>query len=212
MITLEETCDAFRAYALAGARFYRDSFSEEDRRMVGKRLANQLQVSDPAIEVWFGALRSGGQPKPILFPTPQPNKDMHGAFFTVARQPNEAGPDLSVTLVFWTDAGRNQTMAFRLEPADPVSRPHSYAHVQITRNVIHPPVQTTLASWVPESFPGFPTGCRTPSDYFFSTLAAVHGYAGAAQNTHAHQTLQKSFANSPPFARKLVQGMEQFFN
>jgi hypothetical protein len=211
MLTLNETCDAFRAYALAGARFYRDSFSAEEQRLVGKHLANQFEVNDQAIEGWFRTLQAGARPKPRLFPTPKPSGDMRGAFFNISRQPNEDSPDISVTLVFWLDAGRDQTIAFRLEPADPVTWAHSYAHMQITRNVRYPPITTTVPSWVPDSFPGFPTGCRAPSDYFFSTLAAVHGYAGAAQTTNAHQTVRRSFPNAAPFARRLVVEMEQFF-
>lgn len=212
MITFDESCEAFRQYALAGAKYYRDSFSSTEKRLVGHKLANQFEVKDPVIEAWFRTLRAGGTVKPLLFPTPKPAADMRGAFFTVARHPNAAAEALAVTLVFWLDEGRNQTIAFRMEPADQVSWAHAYAHVQITRTLREPVVQTTLPSWIPDSFPGFPTGCRAPSDYFYSTLAAVHGYGGPAQSAFAHKIIRDSFSNEAQLARKVVSGMEAFFS
>ena len=75
--------------------------------------------------------------------------------------------------------GRDNSLAFRFEPADEESSTHNYPHMQFCARLLNRQLRPGgVPEWLPESYPAFPLPYSDPMRLFLAMLTSIHGREG----------------------------------
>lgn len=189
--------ELLKEYALLGVKDWHKADGELQAH-ARKCLENQIIDSD--WEFW----QQVNQPAQDLFlPMPRRSeaKQLEFCFFRVR---NDASFELFVLV------DRENSLAFRFEPADEDAFRHNYPHVQFCARLQKRELRPGgVPGWLPESYPAFPLPYSDPMGLFLAMLTSIHGRAGGLD-----QILREIFQQASKMAQleKYTDILDQMLN
>ncbi|MFN3727372.1 MAG: hypothetical protein ACK4SZ_13845 [Allosphingosinicella sp.] len=173
---LQEFLRVFRALAVAGIG---EAVTQRMPRRLPQKLVRVTQFDANVAQFELTAPAVRGSFRPRFYPMPAAK---HGDFAFWAASPlfsivDEENYDVDFQIVLWSGerhSASGHTIGLRFERAGDRRSTHRYPHLQLTQT-FRTPYFATNASWLPSSYPAFPTKAETAIDHFTAALLAAYG-------------------------------------
>ncbi len=177
-------------------------------RCLGFEIAESPQDVETAL---YSRFRETDSERLLYIPMPTSSNKIGKAFFLLMQEQKQDGHKSIAFMLFLIVSKleepfdeRDMCLAFRWEPAEEEPTVHTYAHVQLCRNIAKGrQPHRGIPSWLPDSYPAVPIGASDPTMIFLSMATSVHGFKGGIR-----EILRDLFQNEPLVANQYLSALK----
>lgn len=210
----KDFCTAVKKYSIQGLVEY-GKLPSGTRAAIEARISPLLLKRTPHdVERRFnkvGLLRF--EEKFLFIPMPKAGSgaNFDWAFFVPRFMMEGSEPTCAFCLLLWkgdptAGGGKGRIYSFRFEPTQMGS--HEYAHIQLTRDVRDPNLETDLPSWMCTSYPAFPIA-SSPLRMFLTVLVAIHGFSKSSPAEYANEVIERAIRDANPIKAAIRGAMRE---
>ena len=169
--------DLMLQYALRGLYDWQQNTTDKVQSRARECLSNRIPSTDGELHYEFSK-----QAPEKFFPMPKSGyrpEIEHGFFLP---RSNGYGVDGGWSFILFILLQKDNSLAFRFEPAQPTGCRHDYAHIQFCRKIGNNDLTPIgIPDWIPERDPAFPLPSSDPVKLFLLMATAVHGRSGGVK-------------------------------